>query len=405
MSFRRDEKGFIFSLDAALAMLVILIMMAGVARIAGPELTYGQHGYLRLERYANDTLEVMQLVGTMDNIVNLVKNGENNSAENLARAELREILPEEVQFKFVVGNRLTVYPSDATNWGTAFSNAEEIAVATRMSTIPENHKILAWLDDEVDEDLMRELINYTGWENKSTSNKTEFWNEVSPGWGQKDYDVIFIPDADTDLDSNNPGEIWDLILWAWYGSRLTGGRIVVGGDTFYNNWGQNSAHYFDTYFWELLGVVFTWTGSSGVRPTSISGNPLDNMHIIDGNNFVTAPYEYCDNIEYNEDYTQYIYTPINNQWVVAQWEDVPGGVTPPVPGIIVRPAGTTVAGSYEILDPGVLFNMNFAESAMDPDNPIGTEDWINLARRAIGYDQLFERITLYVWRGPTLGEY
>lgn len=404
MIFRRDRRGFIFSLDATLAMLVVLIVMAGVARVAGPELIYGQHGYLRLERYANDALEVMQLTGTMNSIVNFVKHGENENAENLVRTELKKILPAEVQFKFVVGNRLAVYPNDAAGWSTAFSDAEEIAVATRMSTFSENHKILAWLDDEVDENFMRELIRCTGWENKSTSDKAEFWSEVSPGWGQKDYDVIFIPDADTDLDSNNPGKIWDLILWAWYGSRLTGGRIVVGGDTFYNNWGQNSAHYYDTYFWELLGIVFTWTGSSGVRPTSISGDPLDNMHIIEGDNFVTAPYEYSDNIQYNENYMQYIYTPINSQWVVAQWEEVPAGVTPPVPGIIVRPAGTTVAGSYQILDPGVLFNMNFAESAMDSDNPVGTKDWINLARRAIGYEQVFERIALYVWRGPLLEE-
>ena len=132
MSFRRDKKGFIFSLDATLAMLVMLIMMAGVARMAGPELTYGQHGYLRLERYANDALEVMQLIGTIDNIVDFVKHGENDSAKNLARADLRNILPEEVQFKFAVGNRLTVYPSNSADWSTVLSNAEEIAVATRV---------------------------------------------------------------------------------------------------------------------------------------------------------------------------------------------------------------------------------------------------------------------------------
>ena len=134
MSFQTDRRGFIFSLDATLAMLVVLIVMAGVARMAGPELIYGQHGYLRLNRYSNDALEVMELMGTMDNIVNLVKHGENGNAENLARTELRKILPEEVQFKFVVGNRLTVYPSDAADWSMAFSNAEEIAISTHMST-------------------------------------------------------------------------------------------------------------------------------------------------------------------------------------------------------------------------------------------------------------------------------
>ena len=138
MSFRKNRGGFIFSLDATLAMLVVLIVMAGVARMAGPELVYGQHGYLRLERYANDTLEVIQLRGKMDIIVDYVKQGESENAENLTRTELRKILPTEVQFKFVFGDRLTVYPSDAADWDTTFSNAEEIAVATRMTTFPEN---------------------------------------------------------------------------------------------------------------------------------------------------------------------------------------------------------------------------------------------------------------------------
>ena len=138
MSFRKDRRGFIFSLDATLAMLIVLIVMAGVARMAGPELVYGQHGYLRLERYANDTLEVMQLRGKMDLIVNYVKQEYSENAENLTRSELRKILPTEVQFKFVVGDRLTVYPSDAADWDTTFSNVEEIAVATRMTTFPGN---------------------------------------------------------------------------------------------------------------------------------------------------------------------------------------------------------------------------------------------------------------------------
>ncbi len=143
MSFRRDRKGFIFSLDATLAMLVVLIVMAGVARVAGPELIYGQHGYLRLERYANDALEVMQLTGTMDEIENLLAHGENSKAKSLVENELRKILPREVQFRLRIGPednpRLdNVYPSPGNDaeWGAAFENAEEIAVAARVSIFP-----------------------------------------------------------------------------------------------------------------------------------------------------------------------------------------------------------------------------------------------------------------------------
>ena len=140
MSFRRDRRGFIFSLDATLAMLVVMIVMAGVARVGGPGPLYEQHGYLRLERYANDALEVMQLTGTLDDMVNLLAGGKNSLAESLAENELRKILPREVQFKLRIGSedspRLdNVYPTpdDHDKWRAKFENAEEIAVAARVS--------------------------------------------------------------------------------------------------------------------------------------------------------------------------------------------------------------------------------------------------------------------------------
>ena len=139
MSFRRDRRGFIFSLDATLAMLVVLIVMAGVARVTEPELVYGQHGYLRLERYANDALEVMRLAGTLDNIENLLAEGESSVAESLAENELRKILEKEVQFRLLIGNESNprldnIYPSVGNHdeWYSKFINAKEIAVAARV---------------------------------------------------------------------------------------------------------------------------------------------------------------------------------------------------------------------------------------------------------------------------------
>lgn len=143
MSFRTDRRGFIFSLDATLAMLVVLIVMSGVARMTGPEQVYGQHGYLRLERYANDALDVMDLAGITDIIENLLAQGEKSNAEYLAENTLRKILPGEVQFRLRIGAennpRLdNVYPStgEHAEWRAAFENADEIAVATRVSIFP-----------------------------------------------------------------------------------------------------------------------------------------------------------------------------------------------------------------------------------------------------------------------------
>ena len=135
MRFRRDRRGFIFSFDASLAILVVFAIMVGIVRVGGAGQMYEQHGYLRLERYANDALEVMDVLQILDNVVRSLEYGDNASAENLARTYLRKILPNDIQFKFVVGdNLLTVYPTSAAGWGSAFSAAEEVATAVRMST-------------------------------------------------------------------------------------------------------------------------------------------------------------------------------------------------------------------------------------------------------------------------------
>jgi hypothetical protein len=137
MSLRRDHKGFIFSLDAALAMLVVMIVMAGVARVGGPESIYGQHGYLRLERYANDALEVMHLTGTIGEIENLLARRENFAARSLAEKELQGILPRGVRFRLRIGGETK--PRLDAGWRGAFENAGEIAAAARVSIFrPEN---------------------------------------------------------------------------------------------------------------------------------------------------------------------------------------------------------------------------------------------------------------------------
>ena len=395
MSFQHDRRGFIFSLDATLAVLVMIIVVAGVARVGGPELIYGQHGYLRLERYANDALEVLQLTGTMDTVVNYVKHGYLENAEKLAETELRKILPRDVQFRLVIGDvnnpRLdNVYPSAGKHveWKTAFQNAGEVATAVRASTLsPRNRlKVLAWVDDN-DENFMALLQSCTNLDIDNTSNETQFWTWLVPN--PRSHDVVFIPDAEKEF---NNADKWELVQFAYYG-----GRVVVGGKTLWYNYKNYD---WDRYIWDLLGVQFTlaeWgTWDSGVRPPENSG--FENMHIIDGDNFVTLPYENRDIVKYNENYKMYTYTPTSDGYVVARWETPTGNI----PGIIVRRAGHTAPNGWVYPQPAVLFNMRFAQSAMDLDNPMGTADWITLAKRAIGYEEVLELITLYVWRGEAV---
>lgn len=152
MNLWADKRGFVFSLDATLAMLVVMLAMAGVATVNGSKFTYEQQGYLRMERLANDALEVFYSTGAMDNenyfvstIDNIMALLNENTAENRSEAEnfaenaLRKILPNDLNFRLRIGSendpRLdNVYPSlgNDNNWRAAFDNAAEVAVANRI---------------------------------------------------------------------------------------------------------------------------------------------------------------------------------------------------------------------------------------------------------------------------------
>jgi len=137
---RTDRKGFVFTLDATFAVLVVLVLITGIIRAQGP--FYG-HDYLRLQRYASDALEVMRLTGAIDNILDLLENDEAEAAKILAMGELREVMPSEVKFRLSIGdNLLTVYPdhTDPERWATEFENVAQRAVAVRVSIYWENQE-------------------------------------------------------------------------------------------------------------------------------------------------------------------------------------------------------------------------------------------------------------------------
>jgi len=411
----KNDRGFIFSLDASLALLVVLIVVAGVARIGEGGLAYEQQGYLRLERYANDTLETMILTGSMDNLIDQIAKGDNTAARALARAELGKALPSEVQFKLVVGDNFEVYPSDNIGWSTTFASMPELAVAARVTprfTRATTARILAWLGDssdqkdELDDNFMTAVQTFaqnTGadWQVMRVYREADFWNELrKPPLGYRTYDVVFMPDVEVDFHNN---KTWWLIEYSHLGGRQgTGGKLVVGGKTLWYNYGQTGGTW-DWYLWWRLGVV----GGFGTRPQNPAGFPeLQYMTITDDTRYVTLPYDNGDQIEYAFNYEQYVYTPrdgildlFDRVHVVAQWKNSPaGGPTPPWPGIISVDGGWILPNLWST-GPSVLFNMRLTQSAMGP-NPTGTNDWVQLAARAIGYlgTSELKPVTLYVWR-------
>ena len=428
--FNRDRRGFVFSLDACISLLIVMIVVAGVARVGEADLIYGQHGYLRLQRYANDALETMSLTGSMENVADLIIRGEVNQAKSLARQELRKVLPEEVQFKLVIGDEdnpdLVVYPGDAANWNSAFNNAGERAVAVRViSRRPITKRVLAWLDDPLDEAFMDEVAEGMNWEVTRVSKDSDFRREIlraAPEGGLY-YDVIFVPDDNTVRWSQQTKE-----RLLTYNSNK--GRMVFGGMTFYKNCYPISS-YTDWLLMEYFGVGEVYPQGWGrvlAGPPALVGKPVlvgepefNDMVITNVLEEITLspPFSLGYKVKYSgEKYEQYLYIPrtthpILPPRVVAEWDNVPSGwnINPtPWPGIIwwgefwrEAPGGGWAPGWFY---PTVLFNVRLAQSAMDsttdPPNA-GKDDWILLARRALGVKvSEFKPAILYVWRGEAV---
>ena len=425
----RGEKGFVFSLDACLSLLLVMIVVAGVARVGEAGLIYGQQGYLRLQNYANDALETMSLTGSMDNIADLVIRGQINQAKALARQELEKVLPEEVQFKLVIGPEnnpnLVVYPSDGANWDNAFRNAGERAVAAHvLPRRPITQHVLAWIDDPLDNAFMDEVQKGTNWEVTRVSTDAAFRSQIlrlNPAGGLY-YDVIFVPDDNTVVWSQSTKK--NLLTY-----NTLKGRLVFGGMTLYKNCypikGDRSAEdYTNWLLMEYMGVDEDYLSppppwgsvQPGGGPVLVGQPEFNEMVITDILEEITLPPPFF--IDYKvkylgQKYEQYLYIPRTTHpilvpKVVAEWDNVPSGwrINPtPWPGIIwwgefFREPGTPgwVPGWFY---PTVLFNMRLAQSAMDSaTDPAVKNDWVLLARRAIGIKVgEFKPATLYVWRG------
>lgn len=403
MSLRNDRRGFIFSLDATLAILVTLVVLAGVIQIGTSSSTYEQHGYLRLERYAEDAIEVMYQTGVLDNVIESIVTGDLSRAGKIARDNLRAILPPEIQFKFLIGNEENpyldnVYPStDNQAWAAVFENVEERAVAIRVTgkrLVP--LKVLVWVDTRLHSDQVEmienfaEIIRLSSWDLRTENDETRFRNYLLGGMNWVP-DVVFIPDSRRISESTK-----DALIWHY---NVSYGGVVAGG---------GFLNYNGDYNFPFFGI---WVRLFPPPPLLNSELGHENMHVTNHVHPVTAVSP--DYVEYaGDEYPVYEYiflhpntcqkaTPLVENlgyWpgTSLPWPWLPCGDQE---WVALTARWESVIGENEYRRT-VLFNAHLAQSAMEG---VGTDDWIDLAQRAIewasGATLKFNPIKLYVWRG------
>ncbi|KXA88972.1 hypothetical protein AKJ62_04080 [candidate division MSBL1 archaeon SCGC-AAA259D14] len=147
MFLKNDERGFIFTLDGTLAVLISILGLAAVTAVGSSTTIYEQQGYRGLGEYADQALQVLEVNGAMDEIENLISSTSTyaDSAELLAENQLREILPTGIRFRMKIGGESNilldnVYPTYDNHdaWRERYENAEDIVRAVRISIIEDD---------------------------------------------------------------------------------------------------------------------------------------------------------------------------------------------------------------------------------------------------------------------------
>lgn len=403
MNLRNDRRGFIFSLDATLAILVTMTVLAGTVQIGTSSSTFEQHGYLRLERYAEDAIEVMYRTGALDNVILSIVQGNLSHAGEIARDNLRTILPPEINFKFVIGKEDdpyldNVYPgADNEAWEATFEGVGERAVAIRITgkrLVP--LKVLVWVDTRLPGDQAEMIENFADvirkpdWDLRTTSDEIEFRNYLLGGMDWVP-DVVFIPDSRRFSESTKNSLIWH------YNVRH-GGVVAGGGFLNYNG----------DYHFPFFGI---WVRLFPPPPLLINELDHENMHVTNHQHPITAVSP--DYIEYaGDEYPVYEYMfrhPATCQKATPLVEDLGYWPETSLPwwwlpcgdqewvALTARWEGAIGENRYRRT---VLFNAHLAQSTMEGE---GTNEWIDLAQRAIEWASgallNFNPIKLYVWRG------
>lgn len=252
LHLKEDNEGFIFSLDATLAVLVALVALAGIASV-GNSLAMSEHfGRLRLQRVGQDAIRVLNMEGTFEDAILAMEAADKPRAERIIRENLNKALPDHIQFKLYIRDQLSVFPTDGNEdkWEDLYENAKDRTVTNFLSKVPakENYfRVLAWTPEPREEDFVDNIQDIRPlWYIKKTTNLESFVDNIEKEdeEGNPFYDAIFIPDADIQF---SPGTIQSLIDFA-----EQHGRLAVAGDTLYNN--QNTVNSDAANFTDIFGI-------------------------------------------------------------------------------------------------------------------------------------------------------
>lgn len=102
-----DEKGFLFTTDAVLALVVVIVLTASIVSYEILPIYNGQN-HQHLEALADSALNVMEQDGTLRTAAVYYANGHPDNATQLITDSLNSLIPPDVSYKMTVGSNPSV---------------------------------------------------------------------------------------------------------------------------------------------------------------------------------------------------------------------------------------------------------------------------------------------------------
>ncbi len=170
-----DDKGFIFTVDAALALVVVIVLSASIVTYTLLPIYQGED-HQHLETLADSALESMDQNGTLKVVAAEYANGSTAQAEADLRSSLDQLIPPGIGYKIYVGhNNTPVVSSDSSRYP---STRNDVVTKIRVIALPKE----GWMGRAY---YKLDMVNFTTYSMNTTTTVWNFHNWLSnfAPWG------------------------------------------------------------------------------------------------------------------------------------------------------------------------------------------------------------------------------
>lgn len=265
-----DEKGFIFTTDAILALVVVIVLTASITTyLVLPVYTGESHQHL--EALADSALNVMEQDGTLRAAAVSFANGNSSDATSRLNSSLSILIPDGIGYKITVGNN----PSVSDNRGLLTSND----VVTKVKTISGpregwmgrsyyNIKEVDFVDQQINTtttvwNFHNWLTNFQPWKNYKLD-EADYWG--CSGYYDRWYGYQASPVA---INFSMPSGSTINNVNVLFGSANSNYESSYGADFVLNGYTTGISSNYFTHLYNLNSAVYNYKGS--ISPTYLTG--------------------------------------------------------------------------------------------------------------------------------------